>query len=221
MQACRVFLKRVFFFTAASALALLVLGQQITGVQLHEYAAVVFCVFILWHIGSNRWFFKNPLSGLRLYALWRLFTAAGLLISFAAVMVSGIVMSQYVFAPLNLPGMGLMRGVHNSASLYFVLFGGAHIGLHSFALLSLIRDNLGTLCCRIFIVLCAYLAVYGFYTICTYDNFERLTFQVSFGFFDYDAPPIFFFVDQLSQLISMAFVSAVISRQLLFAAAKD
>lgn len=220
-SAFKCFLKRALFFACFLLLFLLVLAEPLTDVRAHEYAAVLFAVLIIWHLKDNAWFFKRPFSGLGLYALWRAFLAAGLFLSFAGVLISGIVISQYVFAFLPLPGARVMRSVHNSAAAYMLLFAGAHAGLHAQAMLTILKENLGRRALVVFVLLCAVLAAHGLYLWTGEDMLEKLTFEAGFSFFDFDAPKIYFFIDTLCKGIAAAFVSALVSRSLLLLNARD
>ncbi|MBO8416122.1 MAG: DUF4405 domain-containing protein [Proteobacteria bacterium] len=220
-SAFKSFVKRAAFFGSFVLLFVFVLAEPLTEVRLHEYAAVLFAVLIIWHLKDNAWFFKTPFSGLGLYALWRAVLASGLILSFVGLMVSGLVISQYVFAFLPLPGTRLMRSVHNSAAAYMLLFAGLHAGLHASAMLTVLKENLGRRACTLCVLLCALPALYGLQLWLSEEMLEKLSFEAGFSFFDYDAPKIYFFIDTLSKGMAAACVSALISRSLLLLNARD
>ena len=217
----RTLLQRAGFFSAVLLLFLTIFAPRITQVRVHEYAAVIFAVCIFSHICTNFWQLTHLLTRKGPYFYWRALVTCGLLLSCALTVISGIFISQYIFAFLDLPWGRQMRTLHNAAAVYFLIFLGLHIGLYAGRLLAWLKESLGRtvmqLCC-----LCALTAgAYGLYTFCSAETADKLLMRSSFAFFDYDAPKLYFFIDTASALVGFAAVSALLARALLLYSARD
>ncbi len=111
---------------------LFLMGYQFWGDVAHEWAgAALFFLFIAHHILNAGWY-KNLLHGK--YSPFRVFQLiADLLVflSMIGLMVSGIMLSNYVFAFLDIHrGMSFARLLHMAASYWGFVLMAFHLGLH-------------------------------------------------------------------------------------------
>ena len=126
---------RMIIDTAMTLVSLLMIGGNYffpwTGV--HEILGV--SLFVLWatHIALNRRWYGSVLKGA--YRPLRIMQTAvncGILVCALFLMISGIMLSQHVFAFLGIGfGANFVRIAHMLASHWYFLFMSLHIGLHA------------------------------------------------------------------------------------------
>ena len=124
-------LKRVIDLVMILLLPVL-MAEILTGQEIHEWLGAAMAVCFLLHLILNASWFKNLFKGN--YTPVRALQAAVNLILCAdilALMVSGIMMSGFVFAWLNISGgMILARQLHLFASYWGLILMSAHLGLN-------------------------------------------------------------------------------------------
>ncbi len=218
---CAAFMRRSVFFILLGLLWLTVLLERLTDVLVHEYVAVIVALLTIHHLWVNRWSFAHlwP-EHISPYMLYRNFIALGLMLAFIVTMVSGIAISQHVFAFLNLSAGPDMRTLHNAGAAYFLIFVGLHGGVHVSKLYALLKDNLGSTVAILCAICLLPAALYGLSKLCTWEMLDKLTLQASFSFFDYDAPKIFGLIDGAAQVVACMFIGAILTRLLLNLSAK-
>ncbi len=215
MNPLKALLKRSMFFALFIAFLVLVLCMRISGVWLHEWAATLFILAVLFHIKSNAWQLGHLLYLKSAYFYYRAFVTSGLVLAFLAVSISGIFISHFVFAWLDLPWGRVMRGLHTAAAEYFLIFVGLHAGLYGSKVQALIKDNLGQAVMRGCVLFSYVAAAYGLSLLFTEDTLNKLIMRDSFAFFDYEAPLIFSVIDTLARLLGAAVLSSLCSSLLL------
>ena len=137
--------------------------------------------------------------------------------------VSGIVMSQYVFAFLPIQGgMSLARLVHMVCVYWSFILMSLHLGLHWNMILGVVRKAAGatapssirTLILRL---LAAAVAAYGVYAFVKHRLVNYLFLRTMFVFFDYEQPPLQFLVEYLAMMglfvIFAYFINKFIGKQ--------
>jgi len=112
-------------------LLLVLMVHQFTGDVAHEwFGAGMFVLFIIHNILNWKWY-RNILKGK--YTVFRVFQTAVNLLVFAAMiglMISGIMMSSYVFAFLRISGgMSFARKLHMLSSYWAFVLISLHLGL--------------------------------------------------------------------------------------------
>lgn len=197
-------------------LALNLYVPQLLGLTVHEYVGALFLIAVLLHVSYNVFIFKALFHNPAPYFRLRDTLTVCLLALYALMFLSGIFISHHVFDFIHVGGRGLWRDVHVSASIYALLLTGAHLGLHLYALLTLLGENLGKKVARVVLLLLHLLAVNGLYVFVTGGYLDRFLMQASFGFFDYDKSAYLIFCDLSSVFCLPLLLSYHLSRYLLY-----
>lgn len=180
---------------------------MLTGQQCHEWiGAAALVLFILYHI-LNLSCIRQSCRGH--YTPYRVLQSLLVVLVFLAVlgcMVSGIVMSQYVFAFLPIQGgMSLARLAHMVCVYWSFILMSLHLGLHWNMSLGVGRKAAGatatspirTLVLRLMFVA---LAAYGIYAFVKHRLVDYLFLRTMFVFFDYQQPPLQFLAEYLAMM---------------------
>lgn len=183
----------------------LLMGYILVGEEVHEWmGSIMFLLFIVHHILNRAWF-KNIAKG-RYNAVRILGTVINvcLMVIMVTLMISGIVMSKYVysFLPLN-GGMSTARIAHLLASNWGFVFMSLHLGLHGSIFVGMVKKArkgkelhaIGTTVLR---GIAALISVYGIYAFYKRNVGSYLFLTSQFVFFDYHEPFIYFLLDYLA-----------------------
>jgi hypothetical protein len=181
-------------------------AHHITGGLVHEWLGTgMFALFIIHNVWNINWY-KNLMKGA--YPPFRILQTVInllLLICMICLMTSGIIMSGYVFAFLNISGsVSFARELHLAASHWAYILMFLHLGLHwgmitkktNFLglgfLLRKTPSNIRTVILRIIALL---IAVYGVYAFIRH-SFGVYLFLISmYKFYDYAQPKVLYFAD--------------------------
>ena len=171
-------------------------GGALDSELIHEILGVV--LFILWivHVIWNRAWIKGVLKGkYNALRIVRTVINVGVIVCVLFLMVSGVMLSNHVFAWLGIEsGVSFARNAHMLASHWYLVFVSLHIGLH----LSLfIRGKVAT---GITLVL----AAYGIYAFVARGLWKYLTLQQPFFFMDLERGYVLFFVDYIAMIVAFA-----------------
>ena len=188
---------------AAMTVALLLLmAYGLIGEVAHEWIGIgMFVLFVLHHILNRKWIgavARGRYNAVRIIQT----TLAGLIfLCMIGSMISGIILSRYVFAFLPTHGGYELAGKLHILCAYwgFVLMS-LHLGLHWNMMLSIARKNLKKSLLRTWILrIAGYLfAAYGILAFVRRDVGNYLLLRSHFVFFDYSEPVAFFLIDYLS-----------------------
>ena len=165
----------------------------------------------LWavHITLNRRFFLSLFKGR--YTAFRILHAVvncGILLGAIFLMVSGIMLSNHVFAVLGIEsGANFARTAHLLASHWYYVFMSLHIGLH----VSLIANRLGlagTFKSKVALVatrvIAALVAGYGIYAFAIRGLWKYMFLRQPFFFFDAERGYALFFADYIAIVVLFA-----------------
>ncbi|MDO4582188.1 MAG: DUF4405 domain-containing protein [Bacillota bacterium] len=204
-----------------TALLPVLMAYALVGEALHEWAGVAMFVLFLLHHGLNWKWHKNLFRG-RYTAVRSLGTIINVLIFLLmlALMVSGVVMSRYVFDFLPIEGgISWARIVHLAAPYWCYILISMHLGFHSAMLMGMLWKacrvgepvRVRTITLR---SLAALLAAYGVYAFVKRDFISYMLLRTHFAFFDFSEPLIFFFADYLSIMALLAIAGYYIVKRL-------
>lgn len=193
---------------------LFLMGYQLWGDVAHEIVgAGLFLLFIVHHI-LNRNFYKNLFRGK--YTPMRILQLVmdGLvLVVMIMLMISGIMMSRYVFAFLPIhSGMAMARRLHILGSYWGFILMSMHLGLHWNQILGMLRKAAGIKrSSKIRTVVCfaagLFIAGYGGWVLFKRDFPTYLLLKNEFVFLDYSELPILFYLDYLAFMGICIFVA--------------
>ena len=114
----------------------LLMNTRLLGMTFHEGAGLAIGAAVLYHLAINRnWVVgitKNLGSGkLPRLSLFKYLLNAALLIDFAIIIITGILMSKVFFQGLGLPQVPQAKILHTLCSYIGIVLIGVHLGLHA------------------------------------------------------------------------------------------
>lgn len=190
-----------------TVLLLILMAYQITGQKLHEwFGAGMLILFIVHNILNIRWYgvlFKGRYKTLRIV---QTIVNFAVLASMLCLAFSGIVLSRYVFAPLDIHGpMATARSMHLSASYWGFVLMSTHLGMHWGQILGMFRGILkgkkvSTVMVWAFRFLAMAIAVYGLYCFVHKDIFSYMFLKNDFVFFDFEQGIFSVFVENAAMM---------------------
>ena len=176
----------------------------------HEILGVA--LFVLWaiHIFLNRrWYgaiFKGKYNPCR---IMQTVINCCILICTIFLMISGIILSNYLFTFLNIQsGLGFARIAHLLSSHWYYLFMSLHIGLHVGRLFQNVAAKILPR------ILLALVCAYGLYAFITRGVWKYLILRQQFFFFDLERGYILFAMDYISIIILFATILHLIASRL-------
>lgn len=197
------------------------MGYQFWGEIAHEWiGAGMFVLFIAHHILNFGWYrslFKGKYSPARIF---RLVINVTVLATMLGLMISGIIMSSYVFAFLNISGgMMFARSLHIISSYWGFVLMALHLGLHWNMVISAARKifkpkSKSKPRTIILFSISALIAGYGIYVFVIREFMTYMLLRSPFVFLDYDEPKLLFYLDYIALLGLFIFVSHYISKLL-------
>lgn len=197
---------------------LFLMGYQFWGNIAHEWAgAVMFLLFIAHHILNGNWH-KSLLHGK--YSPVRIFQlVVDLLVFFAMIglMVSGIMLSNHVFAFLDIHGgMSFARLLHMSASHWGFVLMALHLGMHWGMFMGIAKKALrlkrSSRVRKILLpVIGAGIAIYGLNVFIRRDLLTYMLVRTQFVFLDFSESIPLYYLDYLAMMGTFVFFTHYIS----------
>jgi hypothetical protein len=185
-----------------TAALLACMSYLLIGEKAHEWiGSGMFVLFILHHILNWKWY-KNLFNGK--YSFLRILQTAVNFLTFICMiglMVSGIILSRYVFDFMRIRGMtSYARTLHMLSSYWGFVLMSLHLGLHWGMLLGMIKKMVGKnrlpdilrWCLRGAALL---IACYGLTAFIKHDLLSYMLLKKRFVFFDMEQPLFLFFLD--------------------------
>ena len=189
-------------------LLLFLMGYQFWGDAAHEWAgAGMFALFIIHHLMNGSWH-KNLLRGK--YNPSRILMLVINILLFAdmlGLMISGIMLSNHVFAFLGISGgMAFARLLHMASSYWGFMLMSLHLGLHWGKILGMIRragkgrrEASGAVK-MLLRILGTVIAVYGLTVFIRRDLLTYMLIRTQFVFLDFNEPAPLFYIDCLAMM---------------------
>ena len=207
---------------AAMTLALLLLmAYGLVGEAAHEWIGTgMFLLFLLHHFLNRRWIGAVPKGRYTPFRILQTVLAGLILLCMIGSMVSGIMLSRYVFAFLpSHGGYELFGKLHILCAYWGFVLMSLHLGLHWNMILSMAKKHLKPSRLRTWILrLLGYLtAAYGIFAFIRRDVGVYLLLKSHFVFFDYSEPVIFFLLDYLAVMglfVCIGFLLAMFLRRI-------
>jgi hypothetical protein len=165
----------------------------------HELFGTALFVLLAWHLAVNRLWFKNLLRGRYdgrrvVMALLHLLLIANMLV----LVITSVIISKSVFAPLPIPDSIYLRDIHWFAAYWVMIVVGIHLGLHWTRVMTMVRSSIGamqdyrilTWALRIAAIT---VAAFGVWSVLVLGVMAKLTFTYSLDFWDFTASVTPFF----------------------------
>ena len=206
---------------------LFLMGYQFWGDVAHEWAgAVMFLLFILHHILNAGWYkslFRGKATPFRVFQ-----TVIDLLVllSMIGLMVSGIMLSNHVFAFLNIHGgMSFARLLHMAASHWGFVLMALHLGLHRNMFMGIsgkaLKLRQPSRVRRILLPIPGTgIAIYGLSVFIRRDLLTCMLVRTQFVFLDFGEFIPLFYLDYLAMMGTFIFAAHYVSRLLRKASGK-
>lgn len=207
---------------ALMTLALLFLmGYQFWGDVAHEWAgAGMFLLFVVHHILNWNWY-KNLLRVRQTpFRVFQLILDLAVFAAMVCLMVSGIMLSNYVFAFLNIHGgISLARLLHMASSYWGFALMALHLGIHWGIFTGLARkvfriQKSSRLRSAVLFLIGAAIAVYGATVFLRRNLLTYMLVQTQFVFLDFEESRLLFYLDYLAMMGTCIFLAHSIGRLL-------
>ncbi len=194
---------KVFVDLIMTVFLMLLMAFELIGRTAHEWLGVgMFVMFVIHHLLNRKWtghLLKGRYTPLRVFqTILVIFILIGMLCS----MVSGIVMSRYVFDFLPIEGgRSWARILHMLAAYWGFVLMSLHLGIHWSMMMGIARKAIGktstsrTWAARIVGIL---IAGYGIYAFGQRGIGDYMLLRSTFVFFDFEEPLALFYLDYLA-----------------------
>ena len=201
---------------AAMTVALLLLmAYGLVGEAAHEWIGMgMFALFVAHHILNRKWLLavgKGKYTPIRMVQT----TLVGIIfLSMFGSMISGVVLSRYVFAFFpKLGGYEFAQQVHILCAYWGFVCMSLHLGFHWRMMLAMARKHLQPSSMRTWSLrLIGWLwAVYGAFAFRRRGVSLYLLLRSHFVFYDYSEPVILFLIDYLSVMVMFVLIGYLIS----------
>lgn len=204
-----------------AVLLLFLMSFMLTEQEIHEWlGAGALVLFIAHHALNWKWVKGLGRGKYTPFRIFQTILAALVLLSMLGSMVSGVMMSRYVFDFLPIQGgMAFARMLHMLSAYWGFIFLSAHLGLHWEMMMGLLRKAVGfkkgspTRTAILRILACG-TAPYGSYAFWKHRIADYLFLRSMFVFFDYEQPPMQFMVEYLAMMGLWMFFAYYIGRLL-------
>jgi formylglycine-generating enzyme required for sulfatase activity/flavodoxin len=191
-----------------TVLLMALMGRQFWGDVAHEWIGTgMFALFIAHHVLNLNWYktmFKGKYTP---YRILQLIIDLLVFVAMIGLMVSGIMLSQHVFAffPIS-GGTSFARILHMLASYWGFVLMALHWGLHWNIFISMTRTATKTpksppIHTALLSVVGIVIAAYGFYVFINRELLSNMLLQTLFVFLDYDESRTLFYLDYFAMLV--------------------
>lgn len=200
---------------------LLLMAFELVGDQLHEWIGTgIFLLFILHHALNVQWLKHLTKGRYTPYRVLQTILVLGCFATMVGCMVSGMILSQYLFAALPISGLSAAaRVAHLLCSYWGFVFMSLHLGLHWGMVCGGVRKILKSTPSRICALLLRFssvgIAFYGIKAMFGRELFSYLFYRTHFVMFNFEESLIFFFWDYLAMMGSLVFLAHYGSRLLI------
>ena len=188
---------------AMTVALIFLMAYSLIGEAAHEWIGTsMFVLFILHHTLNGKWW-KSILKGkYTAMRVWQTALVIGILLCMSGSMVSGIVLSNYVFNFLSIrSGQSWARTLHLLSAYWGLVLMSLHLGFHWSMMMGLAKKRFGA-SSRLFTwglrAATAGIAAYGIYSFVQREIGSYMFRKSEFVFFNFEEPLIFFLLDYVS-----------------------
>lgn len=186
-----------------TVILMLLMAFELIGRTAHEWLGVgMFVMFVIHHILNRKWtshLLKGKYTPIRIF---QTLLAVLVLVCILCSMVSGIVLSRYVFSFLPIEGgRSWARTLHMIGAYWGFVFMSLHLGIHWNMMMGMAgkaAGNPSALRTWILRILGAAVAAYGAYAFVERGIGGYMSLQNMFVFFDFEEPLILFYIDYIA-----------------------
>jgi len=184
---------------------LLLMAYNLIGEEAHEWIGATMFVLVIVHNILNINWYRNLFKGrYTAFRVFRLILDLSVVLSMIGLMVSGIMMSRYVFSFLSIDrGMTFATALHMISAYWGFVLMSFHVGLHTNMMIATMRKAAGitnqskvrTTALRI---IAALLCVCGVYAFIRRQIGSYMFMRTMYVFFDFNEPLACFFLDYIA-----------------------
>lgn len=182
---------------------LLLMSYGLFGEEYHEWIGVgMFLLFVLHHILNRKWISNIGKGKYTAFRILQTILVIAILLTMLGAMVSGILLSRYVFSFIHIHGIAIVaRNIHMFCTYWSFILMSLHLGLHWSIMLGIVRkkiDNLTPIYIWSIRVIGLVIAIYGGFAFIKRGIADYMFLQVHFAFFDYQESLFVFLIDYLA-----------------------
>ena len=186
-----------------TVLLMLLMAFELIGREAHEWIGTgMFVLFVVHHVLNRKWtahLLKGKYTPIRVLQTT---LAVLVLLCILSSVVSGVVLSRYVFSFLPIEGgRSWARTLHMIGAYWGFVLMSLHLGIHWNMMLGMAGKASGRPSAvrrRILRILGAVIAVYGLYAFVKRGIGSYMLLQNLFVFFDFEEPLILFYIDYIA-----------------------
>lgn len=196
---------------------LLLMAYQLIGEEAHEWIGVfMFILFIVHHLLNSAWsrsIFKGKYSTRR---ICQTILVILILLCMIGSMVSGIVLSRYVFNSLNIStGAVWARSIHMLCAYWGFLLMSIHLGFHWNIITNMWIKNFSEKIKNVLSGIAFFIAAYGAFAFVKRDIWNYVSLKNHFAFYDFSEPVVLFLLDYLAIMALFVFIGHYLGKALL------
>lgn len=190
----------------------LLMAYELIGDVFHEVVGtLMFMFFILHNILNYKWYKALFKGSYMPYRIMSTIINLLLFIIMVSLMVSGIILSKYTFAFLQIDsGAYFLRTIHMIAAYWGYILMSMHLGLHWNIMLVILKKN--EIVFRILKTVVYIVFIYGIYAFYARSIGNYMFFQTQFVYFDFNEPVAMFILDYVAIMILFAGVGYYTSK---------
>lgn len=177
----------------------LLMAYSLIGEEIHEWlGASMFLLFLGHHVLNWRWYRSLAKGKWTARRLFQTFVNAVLLLCMLCLMVSGVILSRYVFDFLPIKGgRGFARTLHMLASYWGFCLMGLHLGMHWNMVIGMVQKRL-SLPKRLLQIIAVVTAAYGVSAFFRREFPMYLSLKTHFVFLNFEEPLGLFFLGHIA-----------------------
>ena len=200
-----------------TVILMLLMAFELIGRTAHEWLGVgMFVMFVSHHILNRKWtshLLKGKYTPIRIF---QTLLAVLVLVCILCSMVSGIVLSRYVFSFLPIEGgRSWARTLHMIGAYWGFVFMSLHLGIHWNMMMGMAgkaAGNPSALRTWILRILGAAVAAYGVYAFVERGIGGYMSLQNMFVFFDFEEPLILFYIDYIAVMALFVWIGHYLAK---------
>lgn len=189
-----------------AVMLLLLMSHSLIGEKIHEVVGVgMLVILFLHHMLNGKWISAVIKGSYTAFRIFQTILVVLLALTLFGSMMSGIVLSKYVFRFLQIEGgRSLARTIHMFCAYWGFVLMSLHIGLHWAVIYNRIRLAVPMLGKRSFRITAWMMGVYGIFAFIKKNIGGYLLMKNTFAFFDFSESILLFLFDYLSIMILFA-----------------
>lgn len=198
---------------------LLLMAYQLIGEEAHEWIGIImFVLFLTHHLLNKNWSRNIGKGKYSVRRICQTVLVLMILLCMAGSMVSGVILSRYVFGFLHVDGAYRMAGsVHMVCAYWGFVLMSIHLGFHWNIITAMVGQAFPEVhSWQVVLVkgLAVLIAVYGVVAFVKRDIWNYMILKNHFAFYDFSEPVVFFLLDYLAVMGLFVFAGHYVSKKL-------